>query len=259
MSPTGRAVPRRHCATDPGDGRATRRRMPAPRLREPRTPSRSGRMRASSVATMLWASMGIPLHANGYGGVCSAAPTAIPSSQTVSRSASSPNLPARNKVSSMVVTGSRRYSGSAMSRNAWTCEFGLHDYSMITLVTSFGGAMQSNFGVSCTDTATGSGEVRPAGVRDLRIGQRVDHRRHAGREGSLQRRPQLGRRRHQLAMPTECVDHFVVAGARPQLGHHRVAVQESPSGASPAPRSRCCRSPRRREHRGAPTYPIPCR
>ena len=87
--------------------------------RLPRTPVRPGRVRASSVATTACTSIGIPLHANGYGGVCSAAPTAVPSSHTDSRSASSPNLSARSRVSSMVlVTGSRRYSGSAIARNS---------------------------------------------------------------------------------------------------------------------------------------------
>ena len=94
--------------------------------RAPRTPVSSGRHSTSLPATASIASAVIPLHANGYGGVCKAAPTGTPSSHTVSKIESSGNTPARSRVSSMVCTiGSRRYSGSAIARNSSTDECSL--------------------------------------------------------------------------------------------------------------------------------------
>ena len=63
----------------------------------------------------------IALQANGYGGVCKAAPTDAPLSETVSNKVSSRNFFAASRVSSIVcTTGSRRYSGSEIARNSST-------------------------------------------------------------------------------------------------------------------------------------------
>src|SRR3954451_5299634 len=69
-------------------------------------------------------------------------------------------------------------------------------------------------------------QVRPAGIDDVRVGEDVDEGRGAGREGALERGLQLRRTLDQLAMATERLDDLVVARARPQLGRHRVAVEE---------------------------------
>ena len=139
--------------------------------RWPRTPVRSARHSASLPTTASIALTGIPLHARGYGGVCKAAPTGVPSPHTVSSSESSGKLSARRRVSSMVcATGSRRYNGSATARNSSTesCRF---------TSTSPGSAPKSKestelrpandrictdfHGVSCADAVARGDEVRP--------------------------------------------------------------------------------------------------
>ena len=109
------------------------------RSRLPRTPLRSGRMPASSATTTLWAVAGIPLHANGYGGVCSAAPTATPPSQTVSNSASSPNLTCAqqrqlDRVPDRVAAIQRLRDVAELASRLVNSDF--HDSSMITEYSS---------------------------------------------------------------------------------------------------------------------------
>ena len=104
-----------------------------------------------------------------------------------------------------------------------------------------------------------SREVRPPRVGDGRVGEDVDERGAARRERPLERGPQLARRPDQLAVAAERLHDLVVARLRPQVGDDRVAVDGTPSGASPDPRCRCCRRCRRRARRGARACPTPCR
>src|SRR6187399_2339619 len=69
-------------------------------------------------------------------------------------------------------------------------------------------------------------QVRSAGIDDVRVGQDVDEGRSAGREGALEGGLQLPRSLDQLAVAAEGLDDLVIARARPQLGRHRVAVEE---------------------------------
>src|SRR4051794_31462172 len=69
-------------------------------------------------------------------------------------------------------------------------------------------------------------QVRAAGIDDVRVGEDVDERRGAGREGALERGLQLRGTLHQLAVAPERLHHLVVARAGPQLGRDRVAVEE---------------------------------
>src|SRR6516165_11679664 len=70
-----------------------------------------------------------------------------------------------------------------------------------------------------------SSEVGSARVGDARVGEHVDDGGQATGEGTFERGPQLAGRAHEFAVAPEGARHLVVACARPQLRHHRVAVQ----------------------------------
>src|SRR5215218_8571354 len=58
----------------------------------------------------------------------------------------------------------------------------------------------------------GSGQIRGARVDDRGVREDVDERGPAGREGALERRPQLAGRPHELALAAERLRDEVVAG-----------------------------------------------
>src|SRR3954453_3992095 len=69
-------------------------------------------------------------------------------------------------------------------------------------------------------------QVRPAGIDGVRVGEDVDEGWRAGREGAFERRLQVLRALDQLAVAAQRLDDLVVARLGPQLGRHRVAVEE---------------------------------
>src|SRR3954465_12080554 len=71
-----------------------------------------------------------------------------------------------------------------------------------------------------------SGQVGGPGVCDRRIRQDVDQRRLAGLERPLHGAAELRGLAHELAVAAERLDDLVVARLRPQVGGHRVSVEE---------------------------------
>src|SRR5215218_4785044 len=69
-------------------------------------------------------------------------------------------------------------------------------------------------------------QVRLAGIDDVWVGEDVDQRGRAGREGAFERRPQVAGALDELAVAAERRDDLIVARAGAQLGGHRVAVEE---------------------------------
>ena len=95
------------------------------------------------------------------------------------------------------------------------------------------------------------GEVRAARVGDRGVGQHVDERRPAGGEARARApaRSSSGRSTSSPWQPSAC-DDLVVAGARAAGRRRPSSRRGTPSGASRAPRCRCCPSRRRRSRRG---------
>src|SRR6476469_1009876 len=69
-------------------------------------------------------------------------------------------------------------------------------------------------------------QVRLARVDDVGIGEDVDEGGQAGGERALQRRLEVAGTFHQLAVAAERGDDLVIARAGPQVGRHRVSVEE---------------------------------
>ena len=87
----------------------------------------------------------------------------------------------------------------------------------------------------------GSGEVRAPRVGDRGVGEHVDHRGARGAERPIERRSELLRRAHELPVAPERPCDLVVPGLRNAGRRSPSSRRSPPSGASRAPRCRCCR------------------